>query len=67
MIGIHMSNTDIASANDNKRPGLMHRMTGSFRSEPEPLFVTETNTRTREYIQDPSYRLSLINRSGRYT
>jgi len=57
---------DIESAqpsNDNKRPGLMHRMTGSFRSEPEPLFVTETNTRTLEDTPNGFPRLAAFQAS----
>lgn len=57
---------DIESAqpsNDKKRPGVLHRMTGSFRSEPEPLFVTETNTRTLEDTPNGFPRLAAFQAS----
>ena len=40
------SNT--ASESEKKRPRFLRRITGSFKSEPEPEFVTENKTRKRE-------------------
>lgn len=31
---------------DEKRPGFLRRVTGSFKSTPDPVLVTETKTRT---------------------
>lgn len=51
---------------NEKRPTVLRRITGSFKSVPEPLDITETRTRKRESVQDNmrDYRLILI--SGKY-
>jgi hypothetical protein len=67
---VRTNEVDVESAQpqtENKRPGVLHRVTGSFRSEPDPVFVTETNTRTRVYSKASPYRLVLMTFSGRHT
>ncbi|KAL1800762.1 hypothetical protein ACET3X_001104 [Alternaria dauci] len=63
---VQTSEHDVESAqpqSENKRPGILHRVTGSFRSEPDPLFVTETKTRTLEGTPNGFPRLAAFQAS----
>lgn len=41
--------------NEKKRPKLLHRITGTFKSEPEPEDVLENRTRKREKTSGSLY------------
>jgi hypothetical protein len=63
---VRTNEVDVESAQpqtENKRPGVLHRVTGSFRSEPDPVFVTETNTRTLEDTPNGFPRLAAFQAS----
>ncbi|KAJ8112314.1 hypothetical protein OPT61_g5297 [Boeremia exigua] len=44
----HEGDSPIAQPEDEKRPNFLRRVTGSFKVTPEPVYVTETKTRTLE-------------------
>ncbi|KAF2466510.1 uncharacterized protein BDR25DRAFT_237165 [Lindgomyces ingoldianus] len=48
---------------DEKRPTLLRRITGSFKCEPEPLDITETNTRKLENTPNGFPRLAAFQSS----
>ncbi|CAN9107261.1 unnamed protein product [Alternaria sp. RS040] len=63
---VRTNEVDVESAQpqtENKRPGVLQRVTGSFRSEPDPIFVTETNTRTLEGTPNGFPRLAAFQAS----
>ncbi|KAF1839783.1 hypothetical protein BDW02DRAFT_10134 [Decorospora gaudefroyi] len=60
------SSIDVESAqpeNEKRRPKILHRITSSFRSEPEPEFVTETRTRKLEDTPNGFPRLAAFQSS----
>ncbi|KAF3005025.1 hypothetical protein E8E13_009013 [Curvularia kusanoi] len=54
---------EAAQPGEEKRPGFLRRVTGSFKSTPDPLFVTETKTRTLENTPDGFPRLAAFQAS----
>ncbi|KAF2630170.1 hypothetical protein BU25DRAFT_336150 [Macroventuria anomochaeta] len=54
---------EAAQPEDEKRPGFLRRVTGSFKSTPDPVLVTETKTRTLENAPNGFPRLAAFQAS----
>ncbi|ORY00888.1 hypothetical protein BCR34DRAFT_575368 [Clohesyomyces aquaticus] len=64
LVDTHSSvSEDSAQPRDNKRPTILRRITGPFKSEPEPRDITETRTRKLEETPNGFPRLAAFQSS----